>query len=290
MNSMTGFGRGEASNGAVTVVVEIKTVNNRFRDVQVRVPREYNALEPRLTSLLRDGVSRGRIDATVRRASIEGSTRVSVDLALLEQVRHAIEEVARRLQKPAADVPLSTYLAHPGVLVASEAHVDPAAEWDLCEVAARAALDDLAAMRAAEGRALAADLRRNLDELLRLRAEVLDVAEGVAERVRQRLSDRIARLVGERAEPARLATEAALLADKADVSEELARLGSHADQAGDALVADEPVGRKLDFLLQEMNREVNTLGSKAAEHPISARVVDMKSVLERMREQAANVE
>lgn len=290
MNSMTGFGRGEASNGAVTVVVELKTVNNRFRDLQVRVPREYNVLEPRVLNLLRDGVHRGRVEALVRRSSVEGATRVTVDLALVDQYRRAFAEMARRAQRDVTEIPLATLVAQPGVLVAGEAETDALAEWDLVEVAVNAALEDLALMRATEGRALALDLRRNLDVLLRLCAEVASHAEGVAERIRARLEERLARLMHDRADPARLAQEVAILADKSDISEEIARLGSHCEQFAQALVADEPVGRKLDFLLQEMNREINTVGSKAAEHPIAARVVEMKSVLERMREQAANVE
>ena len=290
MQSMTGFGRGESTNGVVTVVVELRTVNNRFRDVQVRAPREYSVLEPRMQALLRDGVQRGRLDATIRRSSQEGTTRVAVDYALVDQYRRAFADLARRVQADVADVPLATYLAQPGVLITAENESDPLAEWDLLEPALRAALAELLEMRAAEGRVLAADLRKHLDELLRLRAEVLAASEGVAERMRARIEERVVRMVGDRVEPARLAAEAAMLADKADVSEELARLSSHAEQFGDALVADEAVGRKLDFLLQELNREVNTIGSKAAEHPVSSRVVDMKSVLERMREQAANVE
>ncbi|MEN9785668.1 MAG: hypothetical protein RLZZ299_932 [Pseudomonadota bacterium] len=290
MHSMTGFGRGESTNGNVTVVVELRTVNNRFRDVQVRAPREYSVLEPRVLAILREGVQRGRLDATVRRTSLEGATRIVVDHALVDQYRLAFGDLARRVQRDAAEVPLAAYLSQPGVLVAQEAEADPLAEWDVLEPALHAALGDLTSMRAAEGHALAADLRRHLDDLLRLRAEVEAASEGLAERIRQRLEERVVRMIGDRVDPSRLAMEAAVLADKADVSEELARLGSHAAQFGDALVASEAVGRKLDFLLQEMNREVNTLGSKAAEHPISARVVDMKSVLERMREQAANVE
>lgn len=290
MNSMTGFGRGEASNGALTVVVEIKTVNNRFRDLQVRVPREYNVLEPRILNLLREGVQRGRVETMVRRSSVEGATRVVVDLALVDQYRRAMSEIARRVQRDASEIPLSAIFAQPGVLVTGEAEADALAEWDLCEVAVQSALSDLSVMRAAEGGALALDLRRNLDTLLRLCAEVAESAEGVADRIRQRLEERLARLMNDRVDPARLAQEVAILADKSDISEEIARLGSHCEQFAQALVADDPVGRKLDFLLQEMNREINTIGSKAAEHPVAARVLEMKSVLERMREQAANVE
>jgi uncharacterized protein (TIGR00255 family) len=290
MNSMTGFGRGEASNGSVTVVVEIKTVNNRFRDLQVRVPREYNVLEPRVLNVLRDGVQRGRVEAMVRRSSTEGATRVVADLALVDQYRRAMLEIARRVQRDASEIPLSAILSQPGVLVAGEAEADALAEWDLCEVAIQAALDDLTQMRATEGVALANDLQKNLDLLLRLCAEVAESADGVADRIRQRLEERLARVMHDRVDPGRLAQEVAILADKSDISEEIARLKSHCEQFAQALVADDPVGRKLDFLLQEMNREINTIGSKAAEHPIAARVVEMKSVLERMREQAANVE
>lgn len=290
MNSMTGFGRGEAKNGAVTVVVELKTVNNRFRDLQVRVPREYNVLEPRVLNLLRDGVQRGRVEALVRRTSVEGATRVTVDLALVDQYRRAFSEIAKRVQRDPAEIPLAALVAQPGVLVTGEIETDALAEWDLVEVAIHAALEDLASMRATEGHALALDLRKNLDVLLRLCAEVAACADSVAERIRTRLEERLTRLMHDRVDPSRLAQEVAILADKSDISEEIARLGSHCEQFGQALVADEPVGRKLDFLLQEMNREINTVGSKAAEHPIAARVVEMKSVLERMREQAANVE
>lgn len=290
MNSMTGFGRGEASNGAVSVVAEIKTVNNRFRDIQVRVPREYYVLEPRVVQVLREGVHRGRVEAVLRRSSTEGATRIVADLALAEQYRKAALEVANRLQRDTSEISLPWLLSQAGVLTATEHEPDVLREWDLCEVALQSALDDLTRMRAAEGTALCQDLRRHLHDLMRLRAEVEGVAEGVAERLRVRLHDRIVRLSGDRIDPFRLAQEAALLAEKADISEELARLASHCDQFEQAMDVDDPVGRKLDFLLQEMNREINTIGSKAAEHPISSRVVEMKSVLERMREQAANVE
>lgn len=290
MNSMTGFGRGEAANGSVAVVAEIRAVNNRFRDVQLRLPREYNAFEPRIHTMLRDAVSRGRLEVHLRRTCSEGATRIVADVALAEQYFRAIGEVARRLQQDPAEVPLSFVLGQPGVLTATDNDADALGEWELVETAVTSAVADLGAMRSREGDALRADLQRHLDEMLRLRAEILDASDGVAERLRARLNDRITRMIGDRVDPARLAQEAAVLADKADVSEELARLGSHCEQFGEALRAAEPVGRKLDFLLQEMNREVNTIGSKTVEQTVSARVVDLKSAVERMREQAANVE
>jgi uncharacterized protein (TIGR00255 family) len=290
MNSMTGFGRGEASNGAISVVAEITTVNNRFRDVQLRLPREYYVLEPRVQQLLRDNVQRGRVDVTLRRTSAEGAARILTDIGLAEQYYRAAGEIARRIQREPTSIPLEWVLAQPGVLISADHEPDALREWDLCELAIQSALADLGRMRESEGNSLCADLRRHLHELMRYRSEVEASSEGVAERLRQRLIERLTRLISDRTDPWRLAQEAALLAEKADVSEELTRLMSHCEQFGQALDAQEPVGRKLDFLLQEMNREVNTVGSKAAEHPISSRVVEMKSVLERMREQAANVE
>jgi uncharacterized protein (TIGR00255 family) len=288
MMSMTGFGRGEASNGAVTVIAELKAVNNRFRDIQLRLPREYNALEPRVLNLLREVVNRGRVDVAVRRSGTEAVGRVVADPRLAEQVWRAAHQVAQRLQQP--EVPLSFVLSWPGVLVATESEADVLAEWDVLEAALRGALGDLAQMRANEGAALARDLERHLDELARLRGEVETAQTGVAERLSRKLVERVQRLVSERVDPVRLAQEAALLGEKCDVSEELARLASHADQLRAALTADEPMGRKVDFLLQELNREVNTLGAKSADPVVSLRVVDMKAVLEKMREQAQNVE
>lgn len=290
MNSMTGYGRGEATNGDVTVVVELRSVNNRFRDVNLRVPREYLVLEPRVNAAVVAAVNRGRVDVFVRRSAAETGQAVAADPVLAERYLVAMKAVARRLQREADEIPLAVILAQPGVLTPVEHETDALSEWGLVETALQGALADLSAMRAAEGAALQVDLRRHLDELKRLCSEVQGETDGVAERLRQRLEERLARLVADRLDPYRLAQEAALLADKADVSEELARLWSHSAQFDEALALPEPVGRKLEFLVQELNREINTVGSKAAEHPVAARVVEMKSVLERIREQAANVE
>ena len=168
--------------------------------------------------------------------------------------------------------------------------VDALVEWDIVEVALKSAIADLSKMRENEGRALRKDLLENLRETRRVLPEIQAASTGLNERLRQKLETRIRRLVTERVDPHRIVQEAALVADKADVAEELARLKSHCEQFTEALDGKDPVGRRLDFLLQEMNREVNTIGSKAAEHPISRRVVHLKSILERMREQAANVE
>jgi uncharacterized protein (TIGR00255 family) len=290
MHSMTGYGRGEASNGSVSVVVELKSVNNRFLDVQVRLPRAYSVVEPRFAGALKAHLSRGRVDVFVRRQSTESGQTVVPDPALAERYLRAAAESAKRLARTDETIPTSWVLSQPGVLHAMEQEADAVGEWDVIRTALDLAVEGLKSMRLAEGTALKADMRSHLDKIMALQAEVVEVQDGIGSRLEQKLHDRLSRLVQDRVDPGRLAQEVAVLADKADVSEELARILSHCDQFSEALESSEPVGRKLEFLLQELNREVNTIGSKAAEHPVSARVVEMKSVLERMREQAANVE
>lgn len=289
MNSMTAFGRGEATNGAITVVVELRSVNHRFRDLNLKVPREYAALEPRIANLLRERFERGRIDCAVRRMGPEGPNTVTPDLRLADAYARAAEAVTRHLQVDAR-VDLAWLLAQPGVLAVTETELDPTREWELLEPALVGAAEDLASMRGREGRALRRDLQQHLGELTRHTEQMRALSAGVTQGLLKRLDERLRALLGERVEPARLAQEAALLADKADVSEELARLGSHVDQFRDLLAGAEAAGRKLEFLIQEMHREVNTVGSKAIGEDASRVVVQMKSILEKLREQAANVE
>jgi len=291
IHSMTGYGRGEASNADVTVVVELKSVNNRFRDLQLRAPREYMVLEPRMNGMLKEPFQRGRIDAFVRRTSRSSSAQVQANVSLAQEYARVLSDCAKSLGDGVdTAVPFSFIMQQPGVLSVVETEVNVIGEWGVVETALSVAIADLAEMRGKEGEALQADLTKHLDVLRRGVGEVEAVTVGINERLRQRLEARIRRMVGERFDAGRIEQEVALLVDKADVGEEIARLRSHCDQFGNALLSAEPVGRRLDFLVQEMNREVNTIGSKASEHEISSRVVELKSTLERMREQSANVE
>jgi uncharacterized protein (TIGR00255 family) len=290
MQSMTGYGRGEATNGNVTVVVELKSVNNRFLDVQVRLPRPYSMVEPRFSKALKSALSRGRVEVFVRRQATESGHSIVPDPLLAERYLKAASEVAKRLARPDEAVSTSWILSQPGVLYTIEHEADAIGEWELIQTALDQAIAELISMRNTEGTALRDDLQAHLDQVHELQGEVAQEQEGIVGRLEARLQERLTRLVQDRVDPGRLAQEVALLADKADVSEELARIQSHCTQFAESLKGETPVGRKLEFLLQELNREVNTIGSKAAEHPVSARIVEMKSVLERMREQAANVE
>lgn len=289
MNSMTGFGRAEASGSGVTVVVEMKSVNNRFRDLQLRCPREYLAFEQRISQLLKPRFARGRIDVFVRRVALQGKVAVTVDEQMARSYHGTLLALGEQLGLQ-NDLSLSLLAGLPGVLTTVEQEVDVTGEWHVVETAVVAAARHLGEMREREGDALHRVLTGLAGELSDARQKVSLEAGGINTRLRLKLMERLNRLVGDRADADRLAQEAAILADKADVTEELDRLGSHLAQFKLAMDRDEAIGRRLDFLAQEMNREINTIGSKAAEHAVSALVVDMKSTLERVREQVANVE
>jgi uncharacterized protein (TIGR00255 family) len=291
MHSMTGFGRGDATNGSTSVTVELRSVNHRFKDINVKVPREYTALEPRVIALVRDRIGRGRVDCTIRRISPEGQLEVIADRQLARSCFHVMQEMAQALGRDQTEVDLGMVFAQPGVLTVQERDLDIGHEWELLEPALEGALAHLQEMRATEGAAIRRDLQQHLGQFIRLRSEVLSIAGGCEEKLRRKLEERLLRLLGtEHLDPVRIVQEAAILAEKADVSEELARLESHCDQMRDIFLASEAAGRKIEFLLQEMSREVNTIGSKAVGQQASQLVVELKAVLERMREQIANIE
>ena len=290
MVSMTGFGRAEARGGGVAVTVELKSVNNRFRDINLRCPREYAALEPRISALVKSRFARGRIEVYVRRVAVAGNTEIQINKAAAEEALLALRGWAQEMEGIDDRISLEFLASLPGVIVQGEREADPTSEWGLVETAVEGAIEHLAKMRNTEGAALEKDLSLHLKKIHALLSQIVEHSDGIANRLSLRLMERLNRLVGDRVEESRLAQEAAIQADKADVSEELARLASHFDQFGEALEQRGPVGRRLDFLTQEMNREINTIGSKAVDAEVSGLVVDMKSILERMREQVANVE
>ena len=290
MQSMTGFGRGEAAGSGVSVVVEMKSVNNRFLDLQLRVPREYMAFESRIKGLLKPLFSRGRLDIFVRRVNQAGGVGIVVDTQLARSYHSSLLKLGEALPGVSNDITLSRLADMPGVMSTVEQEVDVGGEWAVVETAVTAAASHLSEMRTREGAALYDALTELIVDLGDHRQKVEMESEGLNARLRIKLMDRISRLVSDRVDPERLAQEAALLADKADVTEELTRLASHHKQFRMAMERREPIGRRLDFLAQEMNREINTIGSKASEHAVSGLVVEMKSTLERVREQIANVE
>ena len=287
---MTGYGHGEASNKSVSIIVELRSVNARFRDIHVRLPRYYLSLEARIKSKLQDKLHRARIEVHVRREATDGGQQVSANPQVAEQYLQATQEIAKRLLRDPIEIPLTFILQQPGVLTSSEPEPDVISEWDIVATALDSAIADLLEMRYIEGLNTHKEMASVLSELQRTRVETVELADSVNAKIHKKLEMRLMKLLGDHLDANRLAQEGAILADKSDISEELLRIQSHCDQLTQAFGAKGPVGRKIDFILQELNREINTIGSKASESAITNQVISMKSLLEKLREQAANIE
>jgi uncharacterized protein (TIGR00255 family) len=291
--SMTGFGRGEAHGRGVKVTVEIGSVNRRQFDCHVSLPRELSALEANLHALIQTAIRRGQVKGLVQVASYGGAAEdggLSIDIGKAAAQLAALRRAARKLKLP-DDFKSSLLLQLPDVARCASQPGDPLALWPLVRQAARQALANLQAMRLREGRALARDLARRFRVLRRLWARLSRRARVTPRLYRETLARRLRRAgVAGDADPAALTRELALFADRSDVSEELTRLGSHLDQAERLMADAAPGGRPLDFLCQELLREINTVGSKSSDTPIARLVMEFKAQLEAAREQIQNVE
>jgi len=289
---MTGFGAGRAQAGGDTVAVELRSVNGKFCDVRSHLPRDLAALEPVVAKIVKARVARGVVDVSVRReapGSIRGATP-RVDVPLAAAYAKALREMRSELGLE-GDVTVHDLVGLEGVVGLAEPSLDPGPAAECLERALSAALDALEEMRRREGEALARDLIARLVAIEKGASAIGAAAPQSVEGYRDRLAARVAELSrGMPADPARLAQEVAFFADRVDVAEELTRLASHLAQIRALIGSDAPVGRRLEFLLQEVNREVNTIGSKSQHAGIAAQVVELKAELERMREQIANVE
>jgi uncharacterized protein (TIGR00255 family) len=288
---MTGFGSGTATAGNETLTVELRSVNHKFCEVKVRVPRELNALEGSLQKQVKDKLARGAVDVVVRRASRTASGVVpQVDLSLAREYRRAWGELAKALELPDT-VTVKDIATQLNVIRLEEPQVSLEDAGKAAEAAITLALEALGKMREKEGVALANDLTSRLELVAGWVDEVKVLAPKAIETYRTRLSERIAELSkGLAVDPQRLAQEVAFFAERTDVAEEMTRLSSHLVQFNELLSSKEPSGRKMDFLVQEMHREVNTTGSKSQHADISSRVMQLKAELERIREQVQNVE
>jgi uncharacterized protein (TIGR00255 family) len=285
---MTGFGAGEAPTLKGRLVVEARSVNHRFLEVRVKLPREMVDHQVFVEQLVRQRLSRGRIDLVAHSEGAEHAP-VTLDRARALAVLREFQSVADELGL-AGPVPISLLASVPDLFVQSSDR-DPEATRAVLRAAVDRALEDLDRARLVEGAHLAADLAKRLAAVGVLVADVAARAEGMAGRHRARFRERLTRLLdGAQVDGARLEQELALVVDQADVSEELTRVACHRAQLGRLVEAAEPVGRRLDFLLQEMAREVNTIGAKATEAEVTLAVVELKSEIERMREQAQNIE
>lgn len=287
MRSMTGFGRGTAEHGGVRATVDVRAVNHRFLDLKLRGLPVAPDVEDAISARVRRIAERGAISVAIHAVRLAGAGRMRIDTVAAASAHLALTELARQLGLHGPD--LALVLAQPGVATAAE-ELGEAADAAVI-AAAEGALVQLAEMRDREGEALARELSARLHELDHLRAQLAERAAGQPGELQRRLEDRVRKLAADAAvEPARLAQEIALLAERADVTEELVRLDSHLGQARTLVAAKDAVGRRLDFLVQEIGREVNTIGSKSATIEITNLVVEAKAALEKVREQVQNVE
>lgn len=291
MHSMTGYGKGTAAANGKTVTVELKTVNHKFFDWSMKMPKGFLFLEDSAKKTVAGKVARGHIDVFVGYDCESGAlTEYRVDKELAAKFAAAAREVADAAGVE-CDLSVSDLVRNADILSAAAAETDEEELGRLFAAALDTALDGLVAMRKREGESLRADISSKLDSMRAYLDRITALAPEVVADYREKLTARIKELLGESvADMSRVATEVALFADRCAIDEEISRLGAHIENMRALLSDGDPVGRKLDFLVQEMNRETNTIGSKANDLRITECVLALKGEIEKIREQAQNVE
>lgn len=291
LKSMTGYGKGETLTGGGSFTVEVRSVNHRYGEISVRMPRAFYAFESEVKRLASSVLKRGKIDITVQwEEASAASSGLQLDMDLARAYYDIFIRLSKELNQP-QDAPLPLIMSQKGVIREGAGAVDEAEFQPQLLAAVKDALTSLEGMRIREGEALGEDLKAR-------RVQIAEWVKMIGERVPQMVIDyrlklkaRLDQLLeGTEIDESRLAQEVALLADRCDITEELVRLASHFSQFDEALRSLEPVGRKLDFLMQELNREVNTIGSKSNDAGITSLVIQIKAEMEKMREQVQNVE
>ncbi len=291
MRSMTGYGKGEYHEEGIELVVEVRSVNNRYFDLAVKSPRVFLSCEERIRKAVREKISRGHLDVFVTYS--DRRTREKSVYTDLEAARCYVEAAkALRKEFPSLhdDVSLSLLLRLPEVVRAEEAAGADEALVGALDAALEAALVSLSGMRAAEGERLKADLVSRVKTIAALRERIAVRAPSVAAEYAKRIAERVEEYVGGKVDETRILTETAIFADKCNIDEELTRLASHINEFYSIAESDEPVGRKLDFLIQEFNRECNTICSKSNDKEVTAAALEMKNEIEKVREQVQNLE
>lgn len=293
IRSMSGYGRGSAQGAGVRVSFELRAVNHRFLQVSLRLPAGLSFFEGDARRRIGKTVRRGKVDATATAASPEGDEGGRVDRELAAAYARDLRAMADELGL-VGEVDVGTLAALPGVVVTQELlEIDPERHLEVVETALAEALDGLDAMRRREGEHLEQDLRGRFTRMEELCRDIAEVADELPGRYRELLQARIGQLLDDlpaEIDDARLAQEVVHHVDRSDITEELVRLRSHLDKADALLAGDGAVGRSLEFLVQELHREVNTIGSKGRDVEIGEAVVELKSEIERVREQVQNVE
>ncbi|MBC8570922.1 YicC/YloC family endoribonuclease [Zongyangia hominis] len=291
IRSMTGYGRSEQIIDGRDILFEIKSVNHRFFEFSARVPRVYGYLEEKIKSYLQQRVSRGKIDVGVTILTLEGaSAEVEINHDLTRSYVKALRELSEKFDLT-DDLSLSSISRFSDIFTVRKNVEDESVIWDGVRQVADEAVAAFLSMRETEGGRLAEDIRSRLDFIEEQVARVEERSPATVKEYYDRLYQKMTEVLGDnRFDEQRIITEAAIFADKVAVNEETVRLHSHLGQFREILSAGGPVGRKLDFLVQEVNREVNTIGSKAQDSEIARIVVDVKSEIEKIREQIQNLE
>ena len=292
LKSMTGYGKGEASNNDFRIKVELKSVNHRYLDITVKLPRYLIYLEESIKRVVKEKLNRGKIDIFIN-LDYENmsSLDVKVDIPLAKSFKNALEDLRSQLGLEDA-VRLNNILSIQDVIKTEKRDLDEESVWETLKSALDESLNRILSMREAEGEQLKADMLGKLDNIGRVADEIMERSPLVVEEYRRKLNERILVLVEDAAliDQDRLAMEVAVYADKSSIDEELTRMKSHIIQFKTIIEEDGSVGRKLDFLIQEFNREVNTIGSKSSDTVIVNKVVELKSEIEKIREQVQNIE
>lgn len=292
IKSMTGFGRGEAQDSHRQFTVEIKTVNHRYNDIVVRMPKRLTYLEERIKEQIKGEIKRGRVEIFITQENIgQSDVRVALNIPLVEQYHNALNEI-KDIFKVQDDITVSLLSRFPDVLALEAKEENEDEVWKCLNTAIQKALAMLVKMRLAEGHKLTEDILDKCDYISKIVDKVNERAPSVVSDYKLRLKERLADLLDEtiQVDENRINMEIAVFADKCSIDEEIVRLRSHVNQLKKACHDQNPIGRKLDFLIQEMNREVNTIGSKASDLEIINDVVEIKSELEKIREQVQNIE
>ncbi|MGR6340259.1 YicC/YloC family endoribonuclease [Priestia megaterium] len=290
IKSMTGFGRGKAEVENRSVTVEMKSVNHRFCEIVIRMPRQLIEIEDKIKKIVQTYIKRGRVEVFVTISGEEmAKKKLQTDWQLLDEYMNALQQVKEK-HGLSQSVQIQDILHMPEVMTTYEEEADQTSIHGAIFEAVEAAVHQLVDMRKREGSELYHDLMRYLQDIQDIREKITQLAPEVAEQYRERIKRKLSDYLEGTFDEQRVLTEVAIFAEKADISEELTRIQSHVSQFIQALNTPDSVGRKLDFLVQELNREMNTIGAKANNGTIAQYVISMKAQLERIKEQVQNIE
>lgn len=290
IKSMTGYGRGQVLIHNKGILVEIKSVNHRYFDFSCRVPRMYGFLEGKLKSAVSSFVSRGKIDVFVSIDLTESETlAVKLNTNLLESYLRVFNQL-KNDYNIVDDASVMGVCKIPDVCIIEKEQIDEESIWNDVNEALQLAAESFLKMRIQEGSRLYQDLVARGEYILQQVEKIDNESPRIEEEYTKRLTDRITQMMGNSIDEGRILTEVAIFCEKISITEEIVRLRSHFSQYFSMLLSDDPIGRKLDFLIQEMNREINTIGSKSSDVEITRTVVDIKSEIEKIREQIQNIE